>query len=204
MKIDEKDIDILMRYLAGEITMLPYTEENGELPIPLYPDPIKKETDEVIPKDEDAKDPNKRSWFDYREFNDPVKVYDSIISGTPIIKNLRIMDSYIKAGYDFCFLTARSCEDVVKSALESFLKVKDENNSLNELGDVFKKSMSHAVNDTLHKYHGATDAEKKANILIGLCKKYDSVVFVDDDRKNLKAARELGLKNLKVVQAHEA
>ena len=56
MKIDEKDIDILMRYLAGEITMLPYTEENGELPIPLYPDPIKKETDEVIPKDEDAKD----------------------------------------------------------------------------------------------------------------------------------------------------
>lgn len=56
MKIDEKDIDILMRYLAGEITMLPYTEENGELPIPLYPDPIKKETDEVIPKDEDTKD----------------------------------------------------------------------------------------------------------------------------------------------------
>ena len=84
------------------------------------------------------------------------------------------------------------------------MKVKDENNSLNELGDVFKKSMSHAVNDTLHKYHGATDAEKKANILIGLCKKYDRVVFVDDDRKNLKAARELGLKNLKVVQAHEA
>ena len=56
MKIDEKDIDILMKYLAGEITMLPYTEENGELPIPLYPDPIKKETDEVIPKDEDTKD----------------------------------------------------------------------------------------------------------------------------------------------------
>ena len=164
---------------------------------------IKLSTDQFA-KDEDAKDPNKRSWFDYREFNDPVKVYDSIISGTPIIKNLRIMDSYIKAGYDFCFLTARSCEDVVKSALESFLKVKDENNSLNELGDVFKKSMSHAVNDTLHKYHGATDAEKKANILIGLCKKYDRVVFVDDDRKNLKAARELGLKNLKVVQAHEA
>lgn len=59
MKIDEKDIDILMRYLAGEIIMLPYTEENGELPIPLYPDPVKKETDEVIPKekkDEEKKD----------------------------------------------------------------------------------------------------------------------------------------------------
>lgn len=59
MNVDDKDIDILRRYLLGEITMLPYTEENDELPIPLYPDPIKKETDEVIPKekkDEEKKD----------------------------------------------------------------------------------------------------------------------------------------------------
>lgn len=47
MKIDEKDLDILQRYLAGTINILPYTAENGELPIPLYPDPVKKEKDDV-------------------------------------------------------------------------------------------------------------------------------------------------------------
>ena len=172
-----------------------YKKEPGKLE--------KKLTTDEFAKDEDAKDPDKRSWFDYREFNDPIKVYDSIISGTPIIKNLRIMDSYIKAGYDFCFLTARSCEHVVKSALESFLKIKDDDGILKELGDIFKKSLSHAVNDKIRNYAGSTDAEKKANILKELCKKYDRVVFVDDDRKNVRAARELGLKNLKVVQAHQ-
>lgn len=153
-------------------------------------------------KDEDAKDPSKRDWFDYREFRDPAKVYDSIASGTPIIKNLRIMDSYLKAGYDFCFLTARSCEEVVKSALSAFLRYRDDSNALHELGNVFKKSLSHAVNDSTKSYRGSTDAEKKANILRKMCSRYDKVVFVDDDAKNVKAARELGLSNLKVIQAH--
>ena len=164
--------------------------------------PIRLTTDEFA-KDEDAKDKSKRSWFDYREFNDPVRVYDSIVSGTPIIRNLRIMDEYIKAGYEFCFLTARSCEDVVKSALLDFLKKKDNDGALQDLGEEFNKSMSHAVNDSIRKYPGATDAEKKANILKDLCKKYDKVVFVDDDDKNIKASRGLGLKNLMVVKAQE-
>lgn len=163
---------------------------------------IKLTTDEFA-KDPDAKDPEKRSWFDYREFNDPVKVYDSIITGTPLIRNLRIMDEYIKAGYDFSFLTARSCEHVVKSALMDFLKVKGDDGALKEIGDEFNRAMSHAVNDKLRDYPGKTDAEKKANILKDLCKKYDKVVFVDDDDKNVKAARGLGLKNLMVIRAQE-
>jgi len=161
---------------------------------------IKLTTDEFA-KDPDAEDPSKRDWFDYRDFKDPVKVYNSIISGTPLIKNLKIMDDYVNAGYDFCFLTARSCEDTVKKALSDFLLVRDENGLLKELGDSFKKIMSHAVNDEYKKYPGKTDAEKKANILIKLCKKYDRVVFVDDDNKNLNAARELNIKNLKVIKA---
>ena len=161
---------------------------------------IKLSTEEFA-KDPDAEDPSKRDWFDYRDFKDPIKVYNSIISGTPLIKNLKIMDDYINAGYDFCFLTARSCEDTVKKALSDFLLVRDENGILKELGDSFKKIMSHAVNDELKKYPGKTDAEKKANILIKLCKKYDRVVFVDDDKKNVSAARELNIKNLKVIKA---
>ena len=161
---------------------------------------IRLTTDEFA-KDPDAEDPNKRDWFDYRDFKDPMKVYNSIITGTPLIKNLKIMDNYIQAGYDFCFLTARSCEDTVKKALTDFLKFRDEDGALKELGDSFKKTFSHAVNDDIRNYPGKTDAEKKANVLIKLCKEYDKVVFVDDDKKNVSAARDLNIKNLKVIKA---
>ena len=158
-------------------------------------------TTEEFAKDPDAGDPSKKSWFDYREFNDPVKVYNSIISGTPLIKNLRIMDDYIEAGYEFCFLTARSCEETIKKALDDFLKTRKTNGALQELGDIFNKTLSHAINDSSKQYPGKTDAEKKANVLKKLCSKYDRVVFVDDDRKNVIAARELNLGNLKVIKA---
>ena len=159
---------------------------------------------EEFAKDEDAKDPDKLSWFDYRDFRDPIKVYNSIISGTPLIRNLRIMDDYIEAGYDFCFLTARSCEETIKVALDDFLLRRTSNGALEKLGDIFKKTISHAVNDEIKKYPGKTDAEKKANILKELCSKYDKVVFVDDDTKNVRAARGLELSNLKVIKAWEA
>ena len=58
-------------------------------------------------KDPDADDISKSSWFDFSDFGNPDKVYKSIIQGTPLIKNLKIMDSYLNAGYKFCFLTAR-------------------------------------------------------------------------------------------------
>ena len=61
--------------------------------------------------------------------------------------------------------------------------------------------MSHAVNDSEKNYTGKTDAEKKAIVLTKLCKEYDKVVFVDDDKKNVSAARELNIKNLKVIKA---
>ena len=157
-------------------------------------------TDEFA-KDPDAADINKRSWFDYRDFNDPVKVYNSIISGTPLIKNLRIMDDYIKAGYDFCFLTARACEETIKKAIKDFLKFRDEDGALKELGNTFKETFSHAINDSEKKYPGKSDAEKKALVLTKLCKEYDKVVFVDDDTKNVRAARGLNIDNLKVIKA---
>jgi len=158
-------------------------------------------TTEEFAKDPDANNPDKKSWFDYRDFRDPIKVYNSIITGTPLIKNLKIMDDYIKAGYDFCFLTARGCEDTIKKAIKDFLKFRDEDGALKELGDSFKETFSHAINDDYKKYPGKSDADKKAKILIKLCKKYDRVVFVDDDHKNISAARNLNIKNLKVIKA---
>ena len=53
------------------------------------------------------------------------------------------------------------------------------------------------------KYLGKDDGEKKANILRQLCQKYDVVKFVDDDKRNLNAAKALGLKNLIVVKANK-
>lgn len=162
---------------------------------------VKELTTEDFAKDPDAADPDKRSWFDLTDFNTPIKVYNSIISGTPLIRNLKIMNDYVRAGYDFCFLTARSCEEVVKRAISDFLKMRSEDGKLKELGDSFKKTFSHAVNDQIKKYPGRTDAEKKANILKKLCKEYDKVVFVDDDTKNVHAARNLKISNLKVIKA---
>ncbi len=162
---------------------------------------IRMSTDEFA-KDPDAADPDKKSWFDYREFRDPVKVYNSIISGTPLIRNLRIMDDYIEAGYEFCFLTARACEETIKKALDDFLRIR-KSGALKELGDIFNKTLSHAINDESKKYPGKDDAEKKANILRKLCKKYDRVIFVDDDKKNISAARNLQIKNLRVIKAWE-
>lgn len=153
-------------------------------------------------KDPDTEDPSHRDWYDYRDFSDPKKVYQSIIKGKPIIRNLRIMDSYLDAGYEFCFLTARNCEDVIKDALYKFLKIRNnKNGELRELGHIFNKAMSHAINDSSKFYKGTTDANKKANVLAELCSKYDRVVFVDDDEKNIKNARALKLQNLKVIKA---
>ena len=159
-------------------------------------------TTEQYAKDPDAgKHPK---MFSFEDFHNPVKVYNSIISGTPLIKNLRIMEEYVKAGYDFCFLTARGAEETIKKAIKEFLKTnhtKKYPKALDELEDAFKETFSHAINDAYKKYPGGTDAEKKANVLKDLCKEYEKVVFVDDDKKNVRAARGLELPNLKVIQA---
>ena len=185
--------DTILKVDSSKISI--YKQEPGKKEISLS-------TDEFA-KDPDASDPDKKSWFDYRDFRDPIKVYNSIISGTPLIKNLKIMDDYIQAGYDFCFLTARSCEDTVKKAISDFLKFRDKDGALKELGDSFKKTFSHAINDSEKKYPGKSDAEKKAIVLTDLCKQYDRVVFVDDDKKNVSAACNLNIKNLKVIKAWE-
>lgn len=181
---------------ADPDTIKIYKKKPGEPEIEL--------TTSEFAKDPDIEDPAHADWYDYRDFGNPEKVYKSIVQGTPLIKNLRIMDSYLDAGYEFCFLTARQCEDVIKDALDEFLKTrKSKYGELRELGNMFNKALSHAVNDATKQYVGTSDASKKANILVELCSNYDKVVFVDDDKKNVRAARGLNLPNLKVINAWE-
>ena len=150
-------------------------------------------------KDPDAKE--HKEWFDFSDFQNPQKVVHSIIKGTPILKNLRILDAYLNAGYEFCFLTARGCEDAVKYAIQNVIKYRDENGVLNNIDPWFNKDVSAAVNDSNKEYEGKTDAEKKSNVLREICSKFDYVVFVDDDNKNVVHAKELNLNNLTVIEA---
>ena len=154
---------------------------------------------EEFAKDPDAKE--HKEWFDFSDFQNPQKVVQSIIKGTPILKNLRILDAYLNAGYEFCFLTARGCEDAVKYAIQNVIKYRDENGVLNNIDPWFNKDVSAAINDSNKEYKGKTNAEKKSNVLREICSKFDYVVFVDDDNKNVAHANELNLKNLTVIEA---
>ena len=157
-----------------------------------------------ISTEEFAKDPDAKyhkNWFDFSDFQNPQKVVQSIIKGTPILKNLRILDAYLNAGYEFCFLTARGCEDAVKYAIQGVIKYRDENGVLNNIDPWFNKDVSAAINDRHKEYEGKSNAEKKSNVLREICSKFDYVVFVDDDNKNVAHAKELNLNNLTVIEA---
>jgi hypothetical protein len=159
--------------------------------------------------EEYAKDPESRKpyppgvSYSYEEFNNPEKVRNSILSGTPLLKNLKILDAYVNAGYDVAFLTARGLEDVVKSSLEEFLKFRDKNGVLKPLGEIFKKSLSVAVNDEKYSkiYGGASDSQRKAAVIADLAKKYEKVYFFDDDLKNIDAVKKMKLPNVKTIKA---
>lgn len=150
--------------------------------------------------DIDSKDPLKEDWYDFRDFDNPYNTYISIITGSLLINNLKFIDKYISNNYDFCFLTARSCEDIVKKAMNDFLEFKDDNEIIKKLKNKFKENLSHAVNDEYKKYSGNTVAEKKCNILKHFCDIYNEVIFIDNDENNIKEAKKLNLNNLKIFK----
>lgn len=154
---------------------------------------------EEFAHDPDVKD--HKDWFDFSEFQNPQKVVQSIVNGTPILKNLRILDAYINAGYEFCFLTARGCEDAVKYAIQTVIKYKDPNGVLKDIKPYFNRELSAAINDCNKGYKGKSDAERKSIILRELSSKFDYVTFVDDDPKNVALARGMHLNNLTVINA---
>lgn len=177
---------------------------------------INKETGEEIglstseyAYDPDIESKNPKFEVSYREFNDPEKVTQSILQGTPMLRNLRLLDAHVRANYDVCFLTARGLRDVIDETLTQFLRYRDDNGELQELGEKFKHTLSVAVNDKefIKVYPNMTDYAKKAMILEQLCGQYENVKFIDDDPKNIRAAREMakekGLDNLQCIVANK-
>lgn len=165
-----------------------------------YPDGTEKRlSTSEFAEDPDSADGGKSAnvIFDYREFGDEEKVTNSINNGTPIIKNLRILDRCIKEGYGIAFLTARADEEMVYRVLSNYLKTSVAGEFLPVK---LNRKYCFAINDP--KYAGKlgnTDAEKKARVLRYLCKEAELVKFVDDDLKNIRNARSLNLPNLRVI-----
>jgi len=169
--------------------------------------PTDKEEVELTPG-EYAKEkvtPELKQYYDYRDFRDPVKVAESIKTSLPIISNLKILDNYIKNGWTVGLLTARGLEDVIADSMKKWLKHKNEKGDLQSIGDKLVRELVFGMNDSNKKYEGASDFDKKANVIKKLAKKYDRVVFYDDDLKNIAAVKEMVEKeNIKNVVARVA
>jgi|ETNvirenome_6_85_1030632.scaffolds.fasta_scaffold00321_37 2-hydroxy-3-keto-5-methylthiopentenyl-1-phosphate phosphatase len=152
-----------------------------------------------------AKDPastvkSNKQYYDYREFRNADKVAQSIKTGLPIVPNLKEMDRYIQRGWKIGILTARGMEDVIAKTMQEWLKIR---NKKGELVDVdLPRRLVNAINDDNKHYPGATDFEKKTNVIKKLSKKFNQIIFVDDDIKNVKAVKNMvkeeGIKNVMV------
>ena len=123
--------------------------------------------------------PATKKYYDYRDFRDPKKVYESIVKGMPYINNLKVVDDFYKAGADLGILTARGCEDAVYKAIKAFLKVKDANGNL--VRPNIPRERVHGVNDDNKKYPGETDGDKKKNVIRSYYKDYDYITLFDVD-----------------------
>lgn len=141
-----------------------------------------------------------RHLYDFRDFRNKEKVSNSIKTGDPIISVLKYMDRMISKGYDVGILTARGMENTIRSTLQGWLMYK-KRDKLRNIGTKLKEVF--AINDRIKKYSGATDFEKKANVIKNLSKQYDKIIFVDDDKKNIDAVNKLHIGNVKVKSAYE-
>jgi hypothetical protein len=160
-----------------------------------------KNGEEALTPDQFAKENVKSDdKYDFRDFNNAEKISGSIKKGEPIISVLQYMDRMIGKGYKIGILTARGMEETIKDTMTSWLMYKKRGklrNASNKMREVF------AVNDEVKKYKGANSFEKKANVIKDLAKKYDKVVFIDDDEKNVTAVNNLHLSNVQAKNIKE-
>ncbi len=147
--------------------------------------------------------------YDYRDFDNPDKLYTSIMKGEPLFKNLNMMDAHMRAGWDIGFLTARGMEQANKKAIKDWLLYRNEKGELVPIPEERVKYFI-AVNDLDRKKELAKmaksggDFDAKGVYLNEIKKKYDVVKFVDDDMKNvLKARSVLPKKDVIVAHRHE-
>lgn len=157
---------------------------------------VKKLTPEQFAKEDVKAEKEKGFTYDYRDFDNPNKLYNSIIQGEPIIKNLRVLDAHLRAGWDIGFLTARSGENANKKAINDWLKYRGQNGELKPIPRNRVKYFI-AINDPKRKEELKKMAKNKGDFdakkvyLDDIKKKYDTVKFIDDDDKNIRKAKDV-------------
>jgi hypothetical protein len=164
----------------------------------------------ALTPDQYAKDPNaskkeNHQYYDYRDFRNADKVSSSIKTGLPIIPNLKVMDDYIKRGWKIGILTARGMEDIIFDSMKTFLKYRDAKGNLKPIGDKLVRDLVHAISTDegkkLDRYPGESIFEKKVNVIKKLAKKFNQIIFVDDDLRNVKAVKKIKIPNVMVKYA---
>jgi hypothetical protein len=137
--------------------------------------------------------PETKKYYDYRDFIDPRKTQMSIEKAEPIVANLSVMDDYLKMGHQIGILTARANEDIVYNGLKNFLTYRDSKGNLVPIGDRLSRDNVYAINDTnrAKTLESETDYGKKAEVVEKLLNRYDEIVFIDDDMKNIKQMKLL-------------
>lgn len=135
----------------------------------------------------------KNKDWDFSDFRNFDKLFSSIVTGTPVIGNLKMLDSYYNKGWDIGFLTARGVEAANKKAIVQWLKIRDKiDNKLKAIQPSRIKFFA-AVNDParLKETGGMTPGAAKKYYLNKLKEKYEVVKFVDDDETFIKKAKEV-------------
>lgn len=146
-------------------------------------------------------DSSNKGFYDYRDFRDKDTILRSIVTAIPMIPNLKIMDDYIKHGWTIGILTARGMEKTVFKGLQQFLMFRNKKGKLEDIGDKLVRELVFAMNtsnDGVAKYAhlGENDFVKKKNKIIELASKYERIVFIDDDMKNINEVNKIKLKNV--------
>lgn len=156
-------------------------------------------TPQEFAEDKNTRDYNNMKYYNFRDFEDPEKIYNSIICGTPLIHNLKYVDEFHDKKYEIGILTARRHEEFVYKAICKWLKYKNKDGKFEDIE--IKREYVFAINDKKYSDAGIPDADKKIFVLKNMSKEFEKIVYIDDDDKNIKKAKESGIENLTVIKA---
>lgn len=122
-----------------------------------------------------------KNHFDFRDFDNPYLIRNSIINSVPLTHNFEFIRNHIVNGWDLGILTARGEENEIKKIIGIWLE--------QHLGIPFNLDYTHihAVGDIHNKYPGETYSIKKLNVLIWYWNnsEYERIKLMDDSKQTI-------------------
>ena len=135
--------------------------------------------------------------INYEDFDNSEKIKNSFDNCTPLYKNLKIIDDYVKNGWELGVLTARGEENTIRLIMKNWLKKYLKNDFKLEIKNIY------AVGDKNIKYNGKNSSMKKINILKKYLIYYNRVCLIDDSDKTINSIKKTNLEeNLNIEYIH--